>query len=232
MTPASPRIVGVVFSLADLRRATEIRNPPDLFELRLDGLVRSLDAVKRQIQRLRAPIIITARHPQEGGAHDLSTDERRALLLEFLEHAAHVDIEMRSLRFFSSVLLAAAASGIPTIVSFHDLYDTPTPARLKQLVVAARAAGADIVKIATRTHTQAQLKRLVAFVDGCDRRARVAAMGIGKLGRVSRVEFARRGSALHYAHLGTPRAPGQLSVAEARRLVRGHGVARAKRTSS
>ena len=37
--PAGPQIVGVISSSADLRRAVRMRNPPDLFELRLDAVV-------------------------------------------------------------------------------------------------------------------------------------------------------------------------------------------------
>jgi 3-dehydroquinate dehydratase len=43
-------------------------------------------------------------------------------------------------------------------------------------------------------------------------------MGIGKLGRRSRLELARRGCLLNYAHLGSPAAPGQLSLRDLRRL--------------
>jgi 3-dehydroquinate dehydratase len=46
----------------------------------------------------------------------------------------------------------------------------------------------------------------------------VSAMGIGRLGRLSRIEFARRGSALNYVHLGQPHAIGQLSFRELQRL--------------
>ena len=34
----TPKIVGVIFSRLDLQRALRMRKPPDLFELRLDGL--------------------------------------------------------------------------------------------------------------------------------------------------------------------------------------------------
>ena len=67
-----PKIVGVIFSRADLERARRMRKPPDLFELRLDRLI---DA---PIGQLPAPLIITARHPREGGANNLSALRRRA----------------------------------------------------------------------------------------------------------------------------------------------------------
>ncbi len=212
----APRVVGVIFSLTDFRRALRMRNPPDLFELRLDGLLKSLDAVRTGISKLPAPLIITARHPREGGANFLSASTRRSLLLDFMPYAAYVDIEARALPFFGPVLQAAAGREVSIIVSFHDLQGTPGPSRLDKFAAAARSAGASIIKIATRTDTAAQLGRLVEFFDRHRRAARLAAMGMGKLGRSSRVDFAHRGSVLSYAYLGHPQAQGQLSVRELR----------------
>ncbi len=66
------RVVGVIASPVALVRATRLRRPPDLFELRLDALRDSLGEVERMIPQLRAPLILTARHPAEGGVGGLS----------------------------------------------------------------------------------------------------------------------------------------------------------------
>ena len=47
-------------------------NPPDLFEIRLDHLVNVVDELEARLPLLRRPVIITARHPREGGANNLS----------------------------------------------------------------------------------------------------------------------------------------------------------------
>lgn len=214
--PKTPQIAGVIFSRADFQRAVRMRNPPDLFELRLDALAGSIDAVRDGIEKLRAPLIITARHPREGGANDLSAGERGKLLLAFLTHATYIDIEMRSARAFGAVLQAAQARKIKLIVSFHDFRGTPDASRLDEMARAAQSLGPAMVKIATRTDTRAQMERLLRFFERHCARTRIAVMGIGKLGRISRLEFARRGCALNYAHLGTPQAAGQLSIAELR----------------
>ncbi len=91
----TPQIVGVIFSRADLQRAVRMRRPPDLFELRLDRLAHCIAEVDAAVERLRAPLIITARHPREGGANHLSGRRRCALLLQFLSRAAYVDVELR-----------------------------------------------------------------------------------------------------------------------------------------
>ena len=217
--PSPPQIVGVIFTRADLQRAVRTRNPPDLFELRLDALIATSDDVEATLADLRAPLIITARHPREGGSNQLSARKRRSLLLRFLPRAAYVDIELRSAGTFAALLAEARAKGVRTIISFHDFDETPGRSRLDEIARSARSLGADLLKIATRTETSAELSRLLDFFR-CERlRMEIAAMGIGRLGRTSRFEFARHGSVLHYGHLGHPRAEGQLSIAQLRRIL-------------
>ena len=163
---------------------------------------------------------MTARHPREGGSNQLRPRERRALLLRFMPHAAYVDVELRSARALASVLEEARARNIGTIVSFHDFKGTPTATRFEEIACAARSLGADILKVATRTDTPAQLTRLLDFFGGTAPEMKIAAMGMGRLGRISRLEFARRGSVLNYAHLGTPQTDGQLSIAQLRRILK------------
>jgi 3-dehydroquinate dehydratase I len=221
MTKAStPQIVGVIFTRADLQRAARMRNPPDLFELRLDALFGQNEELRGAIEDLRAPLIITARHPLEGGANQLPAQKRRALLLQFLPHTAYVDIELRSARTFAAVFPEARARDIHTIASFHDFNETPSRQRLDEIARTAHALGANFLKIATRTDTAAQLTRLLDFFLHARSGMRVAAMGVGRLGRISRAEFARCGSVLNYAHLGRPRAEGQLSISQLRRILR------------
>ena len=57
----TPKIVGVIFSRADLHRAVRMSNPPDIFELRLDGLVDQLDETKTLLEKLRRPLIVKTR---------------------------------------------------------------------------------------------------------------------------------------------------------------------------
>ena len=126
---AGPQIVGVIFSRAEFQRAIRMRNPPDYFEVRLDALAPRIDAVRKGIKELRAPLIITARCPREGGANGLSSRARRDLLLAFLPYAAHVDVELRSATALASVLRVAEENRVRTILSFHDFRGTPRAER-------------------------------------------------------------------------------------------------------
>lgn len=217
--PAKPKIVGVISSRADFERALRLRTPPDLFELRLDAFGAAIDAIRRRIEQLGGGIIIRARHPREGGVNQLSARRRRELLLSFLPQAAWVDIELRSAPAMAPVFQAARKKGVRFILSFHDFRGTPGAARLDELARQAAALRADIFKIATRTDTPAQLERLLEFFERTRRAQNMAAMGIGKLGRKSRLELARRGCPLNYAHLGAPRVAGQISIPELRRAL-------------
>ena len=216
---STPQIVGVIFTRADLSRALRMRNTPDLFELRLDALSGSSDEVRAAIGNLRAPLIVTARHPREGGSNRLSARKRRALFLRFLPYAAYVDIELRSAAGFAAILKEARAKGIEIIVSFHDFKETPSRSRLDEIAGNARSLGADLLKIVTRTDTPVQLARLLDFFQAERLKMNIAAMGIGRLGRISRLRLARGRSALNYGHLGRPQAEGQLSIVQLRRIL-------------
>ena len=84
---------------------------------------------------------------------------------------------------------------------------------------AAKACGANIFKIATRTDTPIELTRLLEFLTRKKVNLSVAAMGIGKLGAISRILLARAGSALAYASVSTETdIEGQLSLEQLRAL--------------
>ena len=213
-----PRIVGVIASLADVRAAARLRNPPDLFEIRFDHLFHDLDKVENQLPILaaRAPLIITARHPREGGKNNLSLKNRRELLFRFLPSAHYIDVELRSVRSLRSVLKRARKRKVGCIISFHDFCSTSIVRALQAKYLAAEKCGADIFKIATRTDSKSDLVRLFDFFSNNDSKLAISAMGFGKFGRESRRELMRRGSALNYAGIGRSHVRGQPSLSESR----------------
>jgi 3-dehydroquinate dehydratase-1 len=213
---AHAQIVGVIASRADLLFAARMSRPPDLFELRLDHLGGCLDELEKKMSILRAPFIITARHPVEGGANRLPAERRRELLFRFLTRAHFVDLELRSAKRLRLVLDLARRKNIRRIISFHDFNNTPSVRVLKAKARAAKSTGADIFKVATRTDTPAQLERLLDFFASNDVDLAIAAMGMGKLGAVSRLILTQLGSVLVYGSLRRPTIEGQLSVQQLR----------------
>ena len=149
----------------------------------------------------------------------MSLRERRDLLSRCLPYATYIDVELRSAFSLRSLLELADQKKIRRIISFHNFKSTP-PVRI--LLAKARAAkkhGANIFKVATRTDTPVQLARLLSFITNKNIDIPVSAMGIGKLGAISRVLLARAGSAFVYASISTrTNIEGQLSLEQLRRL--------------
>jgi 3-dehydroquinate dehydratase-1 len=219
LTRRRRRIVGVIASRADLDRAVRMRRPPDLFELRLDCLVSLADQLQNTLAKLRAPLIITVRHPQEGGARKLSLRQRHDLLTRFLNHADYLDIELRSASSLRRLLTIAETKKIRRIISFHNFKSTPSVRFLAMKARQARAHRADVFKVATRTDTPIELGRLLDFMTNSHIDVPLAVMGLGKLGAISRVLLARAGSVLVYASLGEATdIEGQLSLEQLRAL--------------
>lgn len=220
---AKPLLVVVIASLDDLAHALRMRQPPDLFELRLDALCHDLEQIASLAKRLRAPLIITARHSAEGGLNNLASRQRRDLLLRFLADATYVDVELRSATELKSVLAAAERRSVGRIISFHDFSHTPSVGELARLAHLASALRADIFKAATRTDTREDVARLLRFFDFTHESMPISAMGMGRFGRSARRQLVRRGSALNYAPIGNAQMEGQLSLREMRQaLSRSH----------
>ena len=204
----APAIVGIVDSPEALKAAGRLRRGEvDLLEWRADFLGRG-------IVESKIPWIATARHPAEGGQNGMTPSARRAALLELLPSAALVDIEIRSLGGMDAVLGEARKAGIGVIASFHDFQKTPPAARLEDLVKQARDAGADVLKISTRTDSPRDVARLLDLLEKTP--LPLAVMGMGPLGMASRVVLAAAGSVLNYGWLHQPNVTGQWSAKELR----------------
>src|SRR5205823_9913637 len=199
-------LVGVIASIDELRLATRMRAPPDLFELRLDHLPNLRES---QLLKLRRPLIITARHPAEGGKK-LRTG-RCDLLLKFLPRAKFVDVELRSLRELDAVWDEARRGRVGRICSFHDFKGTPQIAVLQKKMLRARKARADVFKIVTQADTLRDLLTLFEFLWSALSSMRLCVMAMGKFGPMSRLFFREAGSSFIYAPLRHPLHHGQLT---------------------
>ena len=202
-------IIGTIHSPGSLAAALRLRSGElDLVELRVDAFADDPGSLLRAAPRLKVPCVVTVRHPAEGGAHDLGLARRRALYLQFLPHAAYLDVELRSVTKLRAVLETARASGVKVILSSHDFRRTPTVAQFQQRIRLAHRAGADVCKLAAHVHQAADLGRLLALF-ATRSPLPLSVMGMGPYGKMSRLLFARVGSALNYGYLHRPNASGQ-----------------------
>lgn len=213
-------VVGTVHSPGSLRAALRLRaGALDFVELRVDAFASDPAPLLRAAPRLRVPCVVTVRHPAEGGANDLSTARRRALYLQFLPHAALIDVELRSVEKLAGVIAAARTLGVGVVVSDHDFRKTPPLAQLQARIRRAHRAGADICKLAALTSTAADLQRLLALFT-TRQPLPLSVMGMGEFGKVSRLLLARAGSVLNYGYLDRPNASGQWEARVLRERVR------------
>jgi 3-dehydroquinate dehydratase-1 len=203
------QVVAAVHSPGALRHARKIRKGAvDFLEIRVDSFAENPTALLKQLPALRIPLLITIRHPAEGGANRLPLPRRRELFSQFLPFARAIDIELRSAKALAGIIRDARARGVTVIISDHHFKHTPPPARLRHTIRRARAAGADICKIAARADTPADLEKLLALLS---RKSALplSVMAMGRFGKISRLLLAQSGSVLNYGYLDQPNASGQ-----------------------
>lgn len=192
----------------------------DVIELRLDTLkmpAADLRAVLTQAGN-STPILLTARHPAEGGQGSLVAAERMEMIEPLLDLAVLVDIEIRSAMEMAPLIKKAHAAGVKVMGSFHDFQTTPGEEVLRGAISFAQPAGLDAVKIATFINSPADLTRLLT-ITAESHRLRLSSMGMGSWGRVSRLVLAKAGSLLNYGFIGESNAPGQWPAARLKELL-------------
>lgn len=205
-------IVGTVHSMSGFRAAQRLGKVVDLIEARIDAFEPVPDPLP-VLQASKIPLIITIRHHREGGLQKLSEQARTALFTHLLPAASMIDLELRSAGALAGVIAAAREKNIAVILSHHDFNATPSLAKLKTLATAARAAKCDLFKIATQTENAADLARLLQF-SGAETRMPLSLMGMGPMGKVSRLVLGLAGSVLNYGYLDRPQVVGQWPAVE------------------
>ena len=165
------------------------------------------------------PVLVTVRSADEGGQNSLTATERERLARLFLPVSALLDVEIASLGEMASLVADARAAGVTVVASLHDFTGTPSLDDLKRKRDAALTAGADIVKLAATLHSTGDVATLASFLEETGHPP-MSLMGMGKLGRVSRLIFAQLGSVLNYGYLDKATVPGQWPAARLRELIR------------
>lgn len=217
-----PLVVGAVSSAASLHALphdTSLRDECDVLELRLDSISLSAAEIRTLASQLPLPLLITARHPDEGGDRHLSLADRTSLLEAHLDVAALMDVELRSALDLQTVIAKAKSKGVGVIGSFHDFNATPGEEVLRGAVDFGLQFKLDAVKIATALQSPDDLARLLHLLT-TEKRIPLSVMGMGSLGRASRLVLARCGSILNYGYLGESNAPGQWPARRLKELLK------------
>lgn len=217
-----PRVVATISTKNGWVLAREISpgtvDAPDLFEVRADLLLENSPALPGDIAELPLPVILTVRHPSEGGKGPQDPARRAEIYRSHWEKTLAIDLELSTAPEHADLIDEAKYRGITCIFSYHDFADTPTLTQLQSMTVHAAELGADLFKVATTTNLVPQLTTLLTWVEN-EKTLPLAAMGMGKLGKISRPLLAQLGSQLNYGYLDSPVVSGQWPASELRRVI-------------
>jgi 3-dehydroquinate dehydratase-1 len=184
----------------------------EAIELRLDLMGLSLSNLPEVVRQVapRVPRIIASCRPGQ-----MSEPDRVALLVEAVRLGVWaVDVEVDAPAASRSAVVSVARSrGRTVIVSFHDHEGTPPRRALQRIIRRSLDAGADLIKIACRARALADNATLLGLLDDQSAPGRIAVLGMGPLGRISRVVAPLIGSPLAYVAIapGLETADGQMT---------------------
>ena len=209
----SNHVVGSLGGASDLLDLSigDARTCCDLVEIRLDLLLAESGGINPACwsHLLEFPLLFTCRRADEGGAGTLDAASRTALLMEILDDATLIDIEVASIGEMAPLVEVLRGRRIPWIASCHDFSKLPDSTTLKRAENLAIEAGAAVFKAAAMLGSPQDLATLAEF-QLAHHDIPVSTMGMGALAPVSRLLCAQAGSVLNYGYLGkTATAPGQ-----------------------
>jgi 3-dehydroquinate dehydratase-1 len=196
----------------------------DCLELRLDKLKR-LSEVGVLVRAVRGPAIAVCRPPRWDGFFKGSEQERVSRLLKAIEEGIPaVDVDLitpAALR--RKVIRAAKARGTTVMISYENFHSTPPVARLLERLREQKALGADIGKFAVMATSYRDVLTVLSVTIEARRRLGIpfVAIAMGAYGSSSRPVGLLFGAAMTYGCTakGKEGAPGQLPVAQVRRIV-------------
>jgi 3-dehydroquinate dehydratase I len=217
--PRRPLIVAVIATPRDIIEVAKLpAHSFDLCELRIDLLQTVPAGLESLTSELPYRKIATVRDSREGGAGALSEAVRFELFERFLPQCDMMDVELENLSACSSLVQRAESEGKQVIVSVHDFLKTPSLNELQSMLDRSGPGNRRLFKAATNVRNWADVEILIEFMRR-NSQARVAAMGMGAFGKLSRLVLGRLGSALAYGSVSDAVAPGQWPVAELARIL-------------
>lgn len=189
----------------DFHTALEKAKTEELIELRLD-LLNLSDGQVKELCSQKARTIVTCR------PGTLSDDERLGKIKQaILAGAELVDTEWDANDGFIDELVPfARGNDCRVIISFHDKEKTPVKRELEHIVKECSMSGADIVKVVCKINSREDNARILSLYS---LGKNIIALGLGSLGKITRIAAPLVGAEFTYASLGKglETADGQMS---------------------
>lgn len=204
---------------------------PDLVEWRADFYedIFEADQPEEVLDELSAvlgdiPILFTFRSSGEGGNRGISAKAYEKLNISVAEQhtASFIDVEVYMNKLDAGSLIEAIHQkhGI-VIASNHHFDKTPSKSEMCQILKSMETLDADILKLAVMPKTSEDVLNLLeitAYMRTQTMRP-IITMSMEKLGVISRISGAVFGSAVTFATVGQPSAPGQISLDKMRTIL-------------
>jgi 3-dehydroquinate dehydratase-1 len=204
---------------------------PDIIELRIDawdcientaeaaGLIAEVRGKARDL-----PVILTCRGHWEGGVKEVS-ESAKDTVYEAAIDGGLVDFVDKELTYGPAPLARlkerANAKGVSLIVSYHDFTGTPSREFIYSQLAQQIRYGADAAKIALMPKKEEDVLKLLSATLAVRREfpdVPLITMSMGELGTHSRIVGGLYGSDLTFAVGSAASAPGQIPVAQMRRV--------------
>jgi|SRR5882724_3399580 len=137
-----------------------------------------------------------------------------------LSAASLIDVEWNPKYPWREIAKNAKKFNLGLIISHHDYQATPSEKNLLKIARAAYGKKADIVKIATRVKSEAEIRMLLDLNARFAPKKLMTVMGMGPMGTLSRITAPLFRACLLYGYIGTPTASGQLPYRELQDRIR------------
>jgi len=228
LNPSHPLVVATVHSDADFHHTdfASLASHCDILEMRLDGLSDELHShLAKNPVDCPLPLLWTARTPEEGGLRAAwDWPQRWQTIQSCSTPGSMIDIECATLDNLDDDHATALRQWLQhgnhsLVASLHDFTGVPAAPTVDHACKVARHWSAACLKIAAQTETLDDVLALAGYMGVTNNQPPQALMGMGRLGRASRLLLAGAGSALNYGFLHTPTIPGQWPAQELKRLL-------------
>ena len=224
----------VAHTAAELDAALDAIDPElcDLVEFRADFYFEEdIPALKKIRERIGdKPVIYTIRTMEEGGEIEIAEDEYEARNLAAAPYVDMIDIQLERLHIqinnrmlHSRIIPMLHENGVKVICSWHNFTKTPDEEELIRRMIKMQGEGGDVSKIAVMPQGRDDVARLISasvkLLETYADRPFIT-ISMGNEGRITRAACALTGSCITYGMAGNGSAPGQISAADLRQILK------------
>ena len=168
--------------------------------------------VREIIEEINFPTIATNRVKTEGGLFKGTEEQRVNILLETVDVAEFVDIELQT---NDNLIKQITETNVKTIISYHDFKKTPPLNELLNIVFKEKNLG-NIAKVALMPNDLEDTLTVLAILSHCED---TIAISMGDIGSYTRVISTKFNAPITFAVSSDVTAPGQIDIETMKQLL-------------